>query len=198
MKRKRFRVLMAAGILCLAGAVGLTLYNVLDEQRAAESAKTGVELLHSMIPDPQPETVVTPVPQPQVVMTTVSLEGRNYVGILEIPALDLELPILENWSEELLKYAPCLYQGTISEGMIIAGHNYRSHFGGLGRLGIGDDICFTDVDGTRWNYTVTTTEVIPGSDVEAMTSGGWDLTLFTCTYGGQERYTVRATLTTHG
>ena len=29
-----------------------------------------------------------------------------------------------------------------------------------------------------------------------MTSGDWDLTLFTCTYGGQERYTVRCTLAT--
>ena len=30
-----------------------------------------------------------------------------------------------------------------------------------------------------------------GTDVDGMLSGGWDLSLYTCTYGGRARLTVR-------
>ena len=197
MRRKRTIFFLTVGVLCIVTALSLTAYNIWDEQRAEVTVAESVTLVEKNI-QVQPEEQQLIVPEAQPFMSSVQVDGYNYVGVLEIPAMELKLPVLEEWSESLLRVAPCLYEGNLYDGMIIAGHNYRSHFGGLGRLGIGDDICFTDVDGTRWNYTVTTTEVIPGSDVEAMTSGGWDLTLFTCTYGGQERYTVRATLTNHG
>ena len=37
------------------------------------------------------------------------------------------------------------------------------------------------------------TEVIDEMDTESMLAGEeeWDLTLFTCTYGGRQRYTLR-------
>ena len=35
------------------------------------------------------------------------------------------------------------------------------------------------------------TEVIDGTDIDGMISGGWDLSLYTCTYGGEARFTVR-------
>ena len=53
---------------------------------------------------------------------------------------------------------------------------------------------FRDLDGNVWTYTVAGTEIIDGNDVERMEAGDWDLTLFTCTYGGQERFTVRCAL----
>ena len=90
--------------------------------------------------------------------------------------------------------APCRYAGNLYDGLIIAGHNYVSHFKKLSQLAPGDAVRFTDVDGNVWEYTVTTTEIISGYDVEGMEEGDWDLTLFTCTYGGQDRVTVRCTM----
>ena len=58
----------------------------------------------------------------------------------------------------------------------------------------GDEVRFIDLDGNIWNYVVSGTEVIAGYDVERMKSGDWDLTLFTCTYGGENRYTLRCTM----
>lgn len=193
MKRKRIAVFLTGGALCLIAALGLTVYNVWDERRAAESADAGVMLLQRSIPV-KPESEQPIIPEAQPIMTTIEMDGRDYVGILELPALDLVLPVQGTWSNSLLKHSPCLYQGTLYDGMIIAGHNYRSHFSGLTRLMVGDEIRFTDVDGNVWYYTLTTTEIIAGHDVEAMEEGDWDLTLFTCTYGGQERYTVRCTM----
>lgn len=189
--RKRSKVLMALGALCLIAALGLTGYNIYDEYRAETSSDESLSYLRSSIQTKDDQPIV---PEPQVMMTEMKVDGRGYVGILDFPSLELSLPVQGECSDQLLKYAPCLYYGNLYDGMIIAGHNYRSHFSPLKRMLPGEEIHFTDVDGNVWTYVLTATEVIDGADVEGMKSGDWDLTLFTCTYGGRERYTLRCTL----
>ena len=75
--------------------------------------------------------------------------------------------------------------------MIICAHNYVTHFGRLRNLLPGDQVIFTDIDGDEFYYTVAEMDTLPGTAVEEMESGDWDLTLFTCTMGGQSRVTVR-------
>lgn len=188
--RKRAKVLMVLGALCLAGALGLTVYNIYDEYRAEKSSDESLSSLRVSIQEKEEQPIL---PEPQVMMTELKVDGRGYVGILDFPSLELSLPVQGEWSNQLLKYAPCLYDGNIYDGMTIAGHNYRSHFSPLKRMLPGEEIRFTDVDGNVWTYVLETTEVIDGTDVEGMLSGDWDLTLFTCTYGGKERYTLRCT-----
>ena len=50
---------------------------------------------------------------------------------------------------------------------------------------------FTDVDGNVFEYMVAETEKLRPEETAEMLSGDWDLSLFTCTYGGQMRLTVR-------
>ena len=42
-------------------------------------------------------------------------------------------------------------------------------------------------------YEVIELETLSPFAIEEMTGGNWDLTLFTCTYGGKSRVTVRCT-----
>ena len=50
---------------------------------------------------------------------------------------------------------------------------------------------FTDMDGVAWEYRVVAQEILDSGAVEDVTGGEYDLTLFTCTYGGENRITVR-------
>jgi len=186
-------LLMVSGALCIIGALALAGYNIWDENRAGESVETDYAVLAEVIPEKDEEEQPI-VPEEQPMMTYMEVDGRKYVGYLEIPAIDKYLPVQADCAESLLKHSPCLYDGTIYDGMIIAGHNYRSHFSPLKQLDLGADIYFHDVDGNVWQYTLTATEVIDGYDVDAMKAGDWDLTLFTCTYGGEERYTLRCSM----
>ena len=92
MRRRRFQILLAAGTLCLAAALCLAGYNIWDEQRATVSASEAVEVLVREIPD-RPEKEQPLAPEPQPMMTSVELDERYYVGLLEIPDLELTLPI---------------------------------------------------------------------------------------------------------
>lgn len=120
-----------------------------------------------------------------------------YMGILYIPKLGLELPVVSDWSYPGLKAAPCRYTGSAEEGnLVIAAHNYRCHFGRISELDSGDEIIFTDGNGTEYRYSVVQSEIIGGKNAAAMLSDpeNWDITLFTCTYSGASRVTVRAVL----
>lgn len=133
---------------------------------------------------------------PEMDMPVWNMEGQEYVGILEIPVLGLKLPIISEWSYSGLKTAPCRYYGSVyTQDMVIAGHNYRSHFAGLQNIEEDTEVIFTDMDGNVFLYEVTSREILGAADVEEMTSGEWDLTLFTCTSDGAYRVTVRCLLT---
>lgn len=177
---------MTIGLLLLVAALGLTGYNIWDENRAGREAAAVVDQL------PQPVEGEGYVLHPDMEMPAQEIDGRRYVGRLTIPAIGLDLPVLETWSNANGKVAPCRYKGSVySDDLIIAGHNYRSHFGSLKNVGMGEQVLFTDVDGTVFSYTVAALEILDGTAIEDMEAGDWDLTLFTCTYGGQTRLTLR-------
>ena len=120
------------------------------------------------------------------------LDGVACIGVLEIPAIDLKLPVLSEWSYPLLKKAPCRYSGSAYlDNLVIAAHNYRTHFGKLKELETGDEVIFTDAAGNRFEYKVAVVEALTPQSVEDMTSGEWALSLFTCTLDGKNRVTVR-------
>ena len=141
----------------------------------------------------QPEPSVPEyVLHPDMEMPTVEIDGVEYIGTLTIPTLGLELPIVSAWSDALLDLAPCRYTGSAYlDDLIIAGHNYRGHFGSLYRLAPGDEVQFTDAAGNVFSYAVSEIQELPGTALEEMEAGDWDLTLFTCTLSRTSRVTIR-------
>ena len=129
---------------------------------------------------------------PDMEMPVENIDGIDYIGVLRIPTLELELPIISEWSYQKLKIAPCRYSGSAyQDDLIIAAHNYNSHFGNLKNLREGDTATFTDMDGNVFTYEMVELEILQPTDIEGMESGEWDLTLFTCTIGGSSRVTAR-------
>ena len=189
----------------MTAAVLLLVYNLWDGHRARESEEAILaEYLQenkkvSESPDASdkedkqntPDYLLNPdMDMPEY--TLKSLGDVACIGILEIPALNLELPVISSWSYSSLRLAPCRYSGSAYKGnLVIAAHNYQSHFGGLRTLPEGSEVFFTDAVGNRFSYYVAVTEALTPWSVDDMTSGEWPLTLFTCTLDSQNRVTVR-------
>lgn len=190
---KRIGVLcIALGFLCLFSAVGLIVYNHMEE-KGAEAASA------AMLRDVQQMTEAEGEPiadaEYPAEMPTVDVDGNPCIGVLSIPVLELELPVLTDWSYAKLKVAPCHYYGTCYEpNFVIAAHNYQSHFGRLSELQPKDLIVFTDVAGNVFCYEVVLLETLMPEATKEMINGGFDLSLYTCTPGGGSRVTVRCNL----
>lgn len=195
--RKKGTILMSAGLLLMIAALLLTAYNIWDERHAGECSEELLKLLEDQMAqdDEDSEEIPDYISNPDMEMPVVEVDGYFYVGKVDIPALGLSLPVMDSWSYPKLRIAPCRYEGSVYKGnMIIAGHNYRSHFGYLKNLSIGDQAVFTDVRGNRFLYQVSDMEVLEPGNIDGMLAGDWDLTLFTCTYGGQTRMTIRCVM----
>lgn len=204
-KNRIGNILKGAGLILVTAAVLLLVYNLWDGHRARESEEAILaEYLQenkkaSESPDASDKEDKQNIPDyllnPDMDMpeyTLKSLGDVACIGILEIPALDLELPVISSWSYSSLRLAPCRYSGRAYKGdLVIAAHNYQSHFGGLRTLPEGSEVFFTDAVGNRFSYYVAVTEALTPWSVDDMTSGEWPLTLFTCTLDSQNRVTVR-------
>ena len=205
------------GLLLLAAALFWTGANLLMDRKAGIVSQQTLEKLAETIPAPvsvpaqpgvsqdnQPAAVIpTPAPHteteipdyilnPEMEMPVRSIDGMDYIGILTVPSISLELPVASSWSYDALRSAPCRFSGSAyTDDLVIAGHNYTSHFADLHSLQQGDILSFTDVDGNVFVYRVAETEILGENAVAEMTGSGYALSLFSCTVGGQYRVTVR-------
>ena len=193
-------VLGAVLILCAAGLLGYNRWDAARAEKASQEVLGELEqTMQKTITEHQQENETAapqPVLDPTQEMTTVEVEGRDYIGVLSIPAVERELPVMAQWSYAGLKIAPGRYSGTTyGDDLVICGHNYAMHFSPIKWLAIGSSVYFTDADGLRWSYEVESVETLRPTQIEEMTTDtetdNWDLTLFTCTSGGGSRYAVR-------
>ena len=196
-RKQRGLLSITIGLLLIAAALFLVSYNLYDELRAEQAARQAVNKLEASTnqePLASDERTVIPdyVLSPNMEMPVETINGIDFIGVLRIPTLELELPVISEWNYPNLKTAPCRYSGSAYlNNLIICGHNYTSHFGRLKTLSEGDIPTFTDIDGHVFIYKMVERETLNPTDIEGMESGNWDLTLFTCTVGGQSRVTIR-------
>ena len=186
------------GLLLIAAALCFIIYNLYEEHRAREQSGQAFDALQEYIPgsDQNDDTSMPDyMLNPDMEMPTQTIDGIDYIGVLEIPSLNLELPVISQWCYPNLRIAPCRYSGSAySGGLVIAAHNYDSHFGRLKTLQTDDEVIFTDIDGNTFTYKVAVMEILEPLATEEMKSEEWDLSLFTCTIGGRSRVTVRCVL----
>ncbi len=193
------------GLLLIAAALCLTMYNINEQLQASYSTSYVLQQFSKHTDSVENKTdkntdkisesaqkLPEYITNPNMEMPTLEMDGQNYIGILSIPALELNLPIIGEWSYPNLKIAPCRYKGSVYlNNMILMAHNYAGHFGSLPNLKIGDEVYFEDMNGNIFHYEAVEMETVAGEAVEDMLSGDWDLSLFTCNVSGTSRITVR-------
>ena len=185
--------LMILGLILIMSAAGLHGYNLYIDYQAGQLSEAAVITLVEEIQKNEVAIVeVEDNRSDEALIKVAELDGAYYMGVLTIPAMEKILPIQSDWSEEKLKNTPCRYSGSIEEGeLVIAGHNYKRHFTGLSKLAQGDSVVFTDLEGNQIFYEVREIYTVAATDIEGMVNSGYDLSLFTCNYGGKARVTVR-------
>ncbi len=187
--------IVIGGVLLLA-ALGLYGYNRYEDAQAGAEAQVVVQDLEQKLEQTVSKAASTETSADSEEMLSpelpvVMLDGYDYIGVISIPAIDIKLPVMSNWSYPKLKISPCREFGSSrTDDLVIAAHNYESHFGKLGSVSVGDNVIFTDMDGVENHYIVQKTDILQPTDVDAVEHSGYDLVLYTCTYGGKTRITV--------
>lgn len=180
----------------MISAGGLLIYNNHEDARVVEGNQKVVEEIENVIKQNyinKSEELTNNNITVNDTNTKIEVQGNNYIGILYIPNLNnLTIPIISEWSYPNLKISACRYSGNIeNNNLVIAGHNYKSTFAKLFDLQEGSIVYFKSINGLVYKYKLNDIEILQPTDVKKMKRSDYDLTIFTCTYGGQNRYTLR-------
>ena len=203
MPKKAGILFIIVGAVLILSALLLFLYNTYDGMRAGQDAELALGDVQAAIAANQAsrtteptadvaETTPTEETEPEETldpeMPVTYINGNGYIGYLLIPDLELGLPVMDTWSESKLNVAPCRQFGsTRTDDLVIAAHNFATHFGKLSTLKDGADVYFTDMDGIEIHYSLTKMETLSPYSIEEVQYSGHDLVLYTCTPGGASR-----------
>lgn len=122
------------------------------------------------------------------------------IGVIEIPKIKIEYPILSDTNDELLKISPCRFYGPYPNevgNLCIAAHNYDDNrfFSNLHVLSIGDAINIYDAKNEKVVYTIYDKFEISETNISCTnqnTNGKREITLITCNNVNKNRLVIKA------
>ena len=124
------------GVVLLLAALGLYGYNRWEDAQAGAEAQTVVQDLQEKVVEQTQSAASAPAIDYSSLdpeLPVVELDGYEYVGYVSIPAIGIDLPVMSEWSYPKLKISPCRQFGSSrTDDLVIAAHNYESHFGKIG------------------------------------------------------------------
>ncbi len=130
----------------------------------------------------------------------LQMQGHKVIGIIKIPAIDLEYPIIDKTTKETMRISISKFSGgEINEigNVALAGHNNYSGtmFGKNKNLKIKDKIYLTDLTRRTIEYEIYNIFVTDPNDtsiLETEDKTKRELTLITCKNGRSERLIIKA------
>lgn len=184
MKKQIADVMIFFGCVCIVAGIAVYGQNYQQNKLGQEHCDLIVHEFQAQVlveaeDDPLSPTVPQMVP---VRNEMLMIQGDLYIGVLEYG--DYTLPIYMDYSMQNLLSAPCAYAGSLSTNdLVIAGHNYQSHFWDLQYLSPGSTLKITNPNGKVYRYEVVVKETLHESQLTTLLDRAqWDLTLFTCSF----------------
>ena len=110
-------------------------------------------------------------------MPSLSVDGTDFVGILEMPLHGSVLPVCAEWGN--LSQYPCKFAGNVYDRSIqIGGTSQKGQFEFYREISVGESLFYTDMEGNRYTYSVTDICYEKHADQQALAQKEAALTLF--------------------
>ena len=165
---------MPAGIgLLVIGTILLILWQYgihASEKKAADYVQT----IRTQLPEPQSAALEA---RRDNAMAALSVEGTDFVGILEMPRYGSALPVGGAWGQ-VAKYPSRLSGSIYDRSMQIGATSQKGQYDFYREISVGDSVFFTDMEGNRFSYAVTAIRYEKHADQAALQREDAALTLF--------------------
>lgn len=193
MKNRRSAVVIGLGICLLLLGVSLTAFFRIQMNLGARQSQSVAADLEEILPDRTTGAVGL---YPSAGMPVLSLQSRDYVALLDIPAFGLTLPVADQWDSAQLSRSPARFFGNAYDGsLIIGGADHPQQFAFCGEIEHGMIVTVTDMTGAQFTYTVTRVDRAKHADPKWLAKSEYDLTLFCHDVFAMEYIAVRCVLT---
>lgn len=133
-----------------------------------------VSVIQELIPEPQGAVLEE---RSDNMMATLSVDGTDFVGLLELPEYETILPVCADWGK-ISKY-PCRFRGSVYDRtMQIGGTSQKGQYDFYRDISVGDSVLFTDMEGNCFSYKVSDIRYEKHADQSALQRKEAAMTLF--------------------
>ena len=137
---KKGLILVITGCILIIIAGLMVVYNNYENKQAAIESKKVYEKIQE-VESNEENTLVNEE------MKVVNIDGNEYIATIDIPALNLKLPVMADWDYDKMKISPCKYYGSIfTNDLVLCAHAYDSLFGKIKNLQTGDLLILKDME----------------------------------------------------
>ena len=169
---QRICIIVGAGLL--VGAIATLALWRWGISNSAKQAESYVKTLQTLIPEPQDAVLEE---RRDNTMSVLSVDGKDFVGIIEMPHYASALPVAAEWGKS--SEYPCRLSGSVYNGtMQIGATTQKGQYEFYRQLSIGDTVVYTDMEGNRYTYEVTSLRYENHADPSALQREEATLTLF--------------------
>lgn len=170
------KICWALGCLLIVASLGLLTFSQLRAHWAANNAARLTQILQELLP---PVTTGVTDDYSTSDMPVLQIEGRDFCGLVEIPAYGVTLPVYDSWEPTKTAIFPCRFWGSAYNGsLMIGGADQAGQFDFFDRIDLGAAVTFTDVTGAAFAYTVSAVERYDDIPAAVLMQDGDGLTLF--------------------
>ena len=173
-KKIAYRLCIGLGIgLLVTAAVALAIWQW-NIHAWEQKAQGYVSTITAQIPAPQN---ATPEERRDNTMPVLCIDGKDFVGILEMPRYGSVLPVSADWgnaSANPRRFDGSVYDRTVQIGATTQVGQYNFYR----EISVGDSVFFTDMEGNRFSYGITDIHYAKHADQTALQRENAALTLF--------------------
>ncbi len=176
MKKRKFPIALILGICLVMISFFLIVALQIRTHIGANESQKVVTRMSELLPE-RMEGVPGLYSNPN--MPVLEIHDVDYVALLEIPSLNLTLPIANAWNSQELHNSPARFYGSCYDRSLVIGGADNSHqFSFCDKIDNGTVITVTDMTGTRFSYTVSRVDRSQNAESNWLISTDYDLTLF--------------------
>ena len=178
MKKEKGRVIQRVcvfiGVGLLVGAVVILALWRWGISNSAIQAENRVNILRTLIPEPVDAVLEG---RRDNTMSVLSVDGIDFVGIIEMPRYNSALPVGAAWGRS--SEYPCRFSGSVYDGtMQIGATTQKGQYDFYRELSVGDTVVYTDMEGNRYTFAITSLRYEKHADQAALQREDVPLTLF--------------------
>ena len=176
MRKRKIPILLVLGIILVVISFSVIVGLQIRTHIGANESRRVVTRMSELLPE---RTVGVPEISSNPNMPILEINDIDYAALIEIPSLNLSLPVADVWNSQKLYNSPARFYGSCYDhSLVIGGADNSYQFSFCDKIDNGTVIIVTDMTGTQFSYIVSRVDRSKSAESNWLISRDYDLTLF--------------------
>lgn len=176
MKKRKFPIILVIGISLVVISFSMIVARLAQNHIGSNKIRTTLAKMEELLPE---RCNGIPGVYPNSNMPVLQIDGMDYVVLLEIPSMQISLPVADKWDRDKLFYSPARFCGSAYDHtLVIGGTDASRQFAFCDKIENGTLITITDMIGTQFTYKVTMVDRAKKAESTWLADPEYHLTLY--------------------